>query len=62
VSNGIYLVRDGAERLVIMFRPSGIGLLHTEMNLQVIGTSLRRAETVLREIRTLANERSVFRG
>jgi hypothetical protein len=32
------------------------------MNLQVTGTSQRRAETVLREIRTLANERSVFRG
>ena len=62
VSNGIYLVRDGAERLAIMFRPSGMGVRHTEMNLQVIGTSLRRAETVLREIRTLANERSVFRG
>jgi hypothetical protein len=62
VSNGIYLVRDGAERLAIMFRPSGMGMRQTEMNLQVIGTSLRRAETVLREIRTLANERSVFRG
>jgi hypothetical protein len=62
VSNGIYLVRDAAERLAIMFKPSGIGMLQTEMNLQVIGTSLRRAEAVLREIRTLANERSVFRG
>jgi hypothetical protein len=62
VSNGIYLVRDGDERLAIMFRPSGLGMRQTEMNLQVIGTSLRRAETVLREIRTLANERSVFRG
>jgi len=55
VSNGIYLVRDGAERLAIMFRPSGMGVRHTEMNLQVIGASLRRADTVLREIRTLAN-------
>jgi hypothetical protein len=62
VSNGIYLVREGAERLAIMFRPSGMGIRHTEMNLQVIGSSLRRAETVLREIRTLASERSVFRG
>jgi ATPase family associated with various cellular activities (AAA) len=62
VSNGIYLVRDGDERLAIMCTPSGLGMRQTEMNLQVIGTSQRRAETVLREIRTLANERSVFRG
>jgi len=62
VSNGIYLVRDGAERLAIMFKPSGLGMRQTEMNLQVVGTSLRRAESVLREIRALANERSVFRG
>jgi hypothetical protein len=62
VSNGIYLVRDGAERLAIMCTPSGMGMRHTEMNLQVVGASLTRAETVLREIRTLANERSVFRG
>jgi len=62
VSNGIYLVREGAERLAIMFKPSGKAARHTEMNLQVIGTSLHRAEAVLREIRTLANERSVFRG
>ena len=62
VSNGIYLVRDGAERLAVMFRPSGIGIRHTEINLQVIAGSLRRAETALREIRTLAADRSVFRG
>jgi hypothetical protein len=62
VSNGIYLVRDGAERLAIMCTPSGMGMRHMEMNLQVTGASLRRGETVLREIRALANERSVFRG
>ena len=62
VSNGIYLVRDGAERLAIMLKPSGLGMRQSELNLQVVGTSLRRAETVLREIRALANERSVFRG
>ncbi|HEY6494097.1 MAG TPA: ATP-binding protein [Trebonia sp.] len=62
VSNGIYLVSEGDERLAIMFRPSGMGVRHTEMNLQVIAGSLRRAETVLREIRALASERSVFRG
>jgi hypothetical protein len=62
VSNGVYLVREGTERLAIMFKPSGLSVRQTEMNLQVIGASQRRAETVLREIRTLANERSVFRG
>jgi cell division protease FtsH len=62
VSNGIYLVRDGADRLAIMFTPAGLGMRRTEMTLQVIGTSQDRAEEVLREIRALANERSVFRG
>jgi hypothetical protein len=61
-SNAIYLVRGGDERLAIMLRPSGIGVRQSEMNLQVIGGSLRRAEAVLREIRALASERSVFRG
>jgi hypothetical protein len=62
VSNGIYLVREGDERFAIIFKPSGMTVRHTEMNLQVVGPSLRRAETVLREIRALASERSVFRG
>ena len=34
----------------------------TVMYFQVVSTNLRRTEVVLREIRTLANERSVFRG
>jgi ATPase family protein associated with various cellular activities (AAA) len=62
VSNGIYLVRDGADRLAIMFKASGLGMRHTEVNLQVIGTSQDRAAEVLREIQVLARERSVFRG
>jgi hypothetical protein len=62
VSNGIYLVRDGAEQLAIMFRTSGIGVRNTEVSLQVTGASLSRAKAVLSEIRTLADERSVFRG
>ena len=41
---------------------AGLGMRHTEVNLQVIGTSQDRAEEVLREIRGLAVERSVFRG
>jgi hypothetical protein len=62
VSNGIYLVREGDERLAIMLKPTGMTIRGTEMNLQVVGTSGRRADTVLREIRALASERSVFRG
>ena len=62
VSNGIYLVRDGGDRLAMMFKPAGLGMRHTEMTLQVTGTSQDRAEEVLREIRALADERSVFRG
>ena len=62
VSNGIYLVRDGTDRLAIMFKLAGLGMRHTEVNLQVIGTSQDRAEEVLREIWALAHEHSVFRG
>jgi cell division protease FtsH len=62
IAFGIYLVRDGASRLAIMLRPSGLGVRHTEVNVQVVGTSLGQAEAALREIRELANERSVFRG
>jgi hypothetical protein len=62
VTNGIYLVREDTDRLAIMFKPAGLGMRHTEVNLQVIGTSQDRAAQVLREIRALALERSVFRG
>jgi len=62
VSSGIYLVHDDSERLAIMFRPSGMGVRYTEVNLQVICASLGRSEAVMREIRALARERSVFRG
>jgi hypothetical protein len=62
VSNGIYLVRDGADRLAIMFKPAGMGMRRTEVNLQVVAGLPGRAEEVVREIRALANERSVFRG
>ena len=63
VSNGIYLVRDGAERLAIMFKPSGMGMLqHRDEPPGHRRPACAGRETVLREIRTLANERSVFRG
>src|ERR1700761_4154490 len=56
VSSGIYLVREGDERLALMFKPTGLTVRHTEMNLQVVATSGRRAAAVLREIRALASE------
>jgi hypothetical protein len=61
VTNGLYLVRDGDDRLVIMFVPNAIGR-RAEVTLQVVGTSQEKAEQVLREIWRLARERSVFRG
>jgi AAA+ superfamily predicted ATPase len=61
VSNGIYLVHDGDERLVIMFLPKDTGM-HAEVNLQIVGTDQDRAEEVLREIWQLAARHSVFRG
>jgi len=62
IAFGIYLVRDGESRLAIMLRPSGFGVRHTEVNVQVVGTSVGQAEAALREIRELGNEHSVFRG
>ena len=61
VSNGIYLVRDGDHRLVIMFLPTAMGP-QAEVNLQIMGTDQGKVEQVLRDIWRLAHERSVFRG
>src|SRR5215472_14690228 len=61
ISNGIYLVRDGDERLVIMFLPTAMGP-YAEVSLQIMGTDQGKAEQVLRDIWRLAHERSVFRG
>ena len=61
VSNGIYLVRDGEDRLALMLLPSGIGP-RQEVTLQVVGADQGHVERVLAEIRRLAVERSVFRG
>ena len=61
VSNGIYLVRDGDDRLVIMFLPTAMGS-RAEVNLQIMGTDQGKVEQVLRDIWRLAHERSVFRG
>src|SRR5215471_5445527 len=61
VSNGIYLVRDGNDRLVIMFLPTVMGP-YAEVSLQIMGTDQGKVEQVLRDIWRLAHERSVFRG
>ncbi len=61
VSNGIYLVRDGDERLAIMFVPKQVGP-YGEVNVQITGTGQGRVEQVLREIWRLAARHSVFRG
>jgi hypothetical protein len=61
VSNGIYLVRDGDDRLVIMFLPTAMGP-YAEVSLQIMGTDQGKVEQVLRDIWRLAHERSVFRG
>src|SRR5215472_15688312 len=61
VSNGIYLVRDGDDRLVIMFVPTSMGP-YAEVSLQIAGTDQGNVEQVLRDIWRLAHERSLFRG
>ena len=61
VSNGIYLVNDGDDRLVIMFLPTGSGP-YAEVQLQITGPDQDKVERVMREIWRLAAERSVFRG
>jgi hypothetical protein len=61
VSNGLYLVRDGEDRLAIMFLPTSQGN-RAEVRLQVVGPTQEKVELVLREIWRLAHERSVFRG
>jgi cell division protease FtsH len=61
VSNGLYLVRDGDDRLVVILLPTQIGI-RAQVNLQIVGPDLRRAEQVMADIWRLAREHSVFRG
>jgi ATPase family associated with various cellular activities (AAA) len=61
VSNGLYLVRDGDDRLLVMFLPSQSGA-RAELRLQVVGPDLETAERVMGEIWRLARSHSVFRG
>ena len=66
VSHGIYLVDDGPldggrARLAIVLQPVDRGP-RPEVVVQVTGPDQDRVQAVLGEIRTLASERSVFRG
>jgi ATPase family associated with various cellular activities (AAA) len=61
VSHGIYLVDDAGARLAVILQPVDRGP-HPEVVLQITGTDQDRIDAVLDEIRTLASERSVFRG
>jgi ATPase family associated with various cellular activities (AAA) len=61
VSHGIYLVDDRRARLAIAVMPVDRGM-DNEVVVQVAGPDQDRIQAVLGEIRTLASERSVFRG
>jgi len=61
VSNGIYLVRDGGDRLAIMLLPASFGP-RTEVKLQIVAADQGKVEHALREIWRLAQEQSLFRG
>ena len=61
VSNGIYLVRDGADRLAIMLLLTTSGA-SIEVSLQIVAADQPTVDQVRREIWRLAQERSLFRG
>jgi ATPase family associated with various cellular activities (AAA) len=61
VSNGIYLVHDGGERLAIMLLPTTTRG-DTEINLQIAAADQDKVDQVRREIWRLAGEQSLFRG
>ncbi len=61
VTHGIYLVNDGGARLAIVLQPVSRGP-NPEVVVQITGPDQDRIQAGLGEIRTLASERSVFRG
>jgi hypothetical protein len=61
VSHGIYLVDDGGTRLAMVLQPVSRGP-NPEVVLQITGAEQDRIQAILGEIRTLASERSIFRG
>ncbi len=61
VSHGIYLVDDAGSRLAMVLQPVDRGPM-PQVVLQITGADQGRIDAILAEIRTLASERSVFRG
>jgi ATPase family associated with various cellular activities (AAA) len=61
VRHGVYLVRDGEARLVVVLQPVTYGS-DAEVVLQIAGDDPDRLAAVLAEIQALTSERSVFRG
>lgn len=61
VSHGVYLVHDGATRLAMVLQPVSRGP-NPEVILQIAGEDQAQLDAVLRQIRHLTSERSVFRG
>jgi len=61
VSHGVYLVHDGDARMAMVLQPVTRGM-NPEVVLQIAGEDQARLDAVLRDIRQLASERSVFRG
>jgi ATPase family associated with various cellular activities (AAA) len=61
VRHGVYLVRDGEARLVVVLQPVTYGS-DAEVVLQIAGDDPDKLAAVLAEIQRLTTERSVFRG
>jgi hypothetical protein len=61
VRHGVYLVRDGEARLVVVLQPVTYGS-DAEVVLQIAGNSPDKLAAILAEVQSLTSERSVFRG
>ena len=61
VRHGVYLVRDGEARLVVVLQPVTYGS-DAEVVLQIAGNDPDKLAAVLAEIQSLTSDRSVFRG
>ena len=61
VESGLWLVRDGDERLVLMLNSVDMGR-GEQLALEVMGADRGRAESVIAQLRRLMAERNVYRG
>jgi len=61
VESGLWLVRDGDDRLVVMLRATDFGT-GEQLGLEVMASARERAEAVIGELRRLMAERNVYRG